>query len=614
MSKFTPEDDSKLARELASVTSPRDRSAIVARAAHLYNCSRQAVYSAACRGGFTSGRTTRTDNGARRKAVPDSHLAVLASMIHATHTEKNRIPLAADTAIFLAETQGLIPAGSVSPEYLNRWMRTHAISKADALRTSPSINLRSLHPNHLHQFDSSVCAQWYLAADGTVNHQRRGFEVYKNKAGKSGPKLLRHLLVDHHTGAFFLWYAHSEGTPELLSFFYLAWARKSRLADISPATAARLNHIDLDAQFPFRGVPQILLTDKGSSLESDLTGRMLDSLGVRHITHMPGNPRAKGSVEGMMYKIECAFEARLQGANRAATLDELNAWAIDASIQYQTARAHTRHKLPRFDAWNAWITPEVLREMPSYALYRDLATIAPVTRRVRSDGTFSYRPEFRTAADGSSVTPQIYRVTNPNLIGSEITVRANYYEYPEVRVSAIGMAEDLLLAPVPRDAAGFLNDNYAAVVGEEYSRHAFTDTQRALGNLGATAPTPADRARITAAAAAPVDKQSMTTAQPPSPIHGRFASSGAAPAYLPRIAGSTPNLAPSTPLTISRFNARSRILDTLGSSYADLAPHQQSALDALPETVNLNDLAALTAQVRDGRDAAPIISLEDTAT
>jgi len=544
VAKFQIEDESKLARELASVTSPAERSRIVARAALLYNCSTQAVYNAASRGGFTSGRTTRSDIGRRRKAVPDSHLAVLAGMIHNTHTEKNRIPLAADTAIFLAETQGIIPAGSVTPAYLNRWMRERAISKTDALRTAPSVNMRSLHPNHLHQFDSSVCAQWYLHSDGSLHHQRRGFEVYKNKAGSSRPKLLRHLLVDHHTGAFFLWYAHSEATPDLLNFFYLAWARKSQIADVSPGTAALLNNVDLDAQFPFRGVPQILLTDKGSSLESDLTGRMLDSLGVRHITHVPGNPRAKGSVEGMMYKVECYFESRLQGTNRATSLDQLNAWALDASIQYQTARAHTRHKLPRFDAWNAWITPDVLREMPSWDLYRELAVVAPATRRVRSDGTLSYRPDFRTASDGTPTTPETYRVTNPNLIGGEVTVRCNFYEYPLVRVSAPGMEEALLLAPVPRDAAGFLNDNYAAVVGEEYSRHSFTNTQRALGNLpGATAPTPADRGRITAAATTtPLGTAAamLPPSPPPSPIHGHFATSPAAPAYLPRISGSTP--------------------------------------------------------------------------
>ena len=592
MAKFTPEDELKIARELSAVPASRDRSPIVARYASLYNCSRQAVYQAACRGGFTSGRRTRADLGRRRKPVPDAHLALLARMIHATHTEKDRIPLAADTAIFLAETQGLIPAGTVTPEYLNRWMRERSVAKADALRTAPSINLRSLHPNHLHQFDSSVCAQWYLDDNGTVRHQRRNFEVYKNKPGKSGPKVLRHLLVDHHTGAFFVWYAHSEATPDLLNFFFLAWARKSAIAELAPGTAAYLRHLDLDAQFPFRGVPRILLSDRGASLESDLTGRMLDALGVRHITHVPGNPRAKGSVEGMMYKIECFFEARLQGSNRATSLDQLNAWALDAAIQYQTQRAHTRHRLPRFDAWNAWITPETLREMPSWDLYRELAVVAPVTRRVRSDGTLSYRPEFRAAADGTPTAPNTYRVTNPNLIGSEVTVRANFYEYPAIRVTAQGIEEELLLAPVPRDEAGFMADAYAAVVGEEFTRHPFTDAQRSLGRLGATAPTPADRARIIAAAEPPA---------PPSPVHGRFTADGNAPAFLPR-AGTTVELpAPSAPLTVSRFDARTRILDAMGASYGDLAPHQRDALDALPDRVAINDLAGLADAVRAGR-------------
>jgi hypothetical protein len=100
---------------------------------------------------------------------------------------------------------------------------------------------------------------------------------------------------------------------------------------------------------------------------------------------------------------------------------------------------------------------------------------------------------------------------------------------------------------------------------------------------------------------------------PPSPIHGHFATSPAAPAYLPRISGSTPALTPTAPLTISRFKARQRILDALGLAHADLTPQQQTALDDLNDTVALNDLAALTAQVSEGRLNTTIIPLEETA-
>ncbi len=640
MAKFSLLDEKQIARDLADSPCSRSRSRTVARYSSLFGCSAQAVYQAAARGGYRSSRKTRTDAGTIRKPVTASQVAAVASLIHATHTEKNRIPLSAESAILIAETRGLVPAGQLSPEYLNRWMREHSIAKTDATAASPHVNMRSLHPNHVHQFDTSVCAQWYLDNHGIVRPQARDFAVYKNKPGTPRPKLIRYVLVDHCTGAFFVWYTHTEQALDLIEFLYLAWAPKDFIPQRHPEVADLLNTAGrtLADLYPFRGVPRMLVSDNGAALRADVVSRLLDSLGVDANTHVPGNPRAKGAVEGMMHRFECWFEARTK-LEAAPTLERLNAWAIEACAAYNADKRHSRHGLPRFDAWNAWITPETLREVPPYDHYRALASTAAVTRRVRGDLTISFKPDFNAGASAPSEV-HTYRIPNPNLAGTEVEVRVNYYEYPQIRVRAQGSAEDMLLAPVPKDAFGFNADRFAATFGASCASHPHTAPPRALGPPGATAPTPADQRRLAEAA-----KQSGMGVSPMNPdqpqnlpaqvasaaaaIHDLAASSeisnlksapGAtldtyhppvlhtAPAYLPRT-GEPVTIAPSASVLLSRIEARARILDALNRDYADLLPGQRAALDAITGAVPISEIPTLMDQVSRGVPSAAVIAL-----
>jgi hypothetical protein len=212
-------ETAQIARDLSLCANSRDRSRCVARYSLQFRCTPQAVYNAANRAGFSSGRPTRADRGSRRKPVSDAQLAQVAALIHSTHTEKNRIPMSAETAIFLAENNHIIPPETVTPEYLNTWMRRHAIAKSDATRPTPHSRLRSLRPNHVHVFDTSVCAQWYLDNRGGVRLQPRGTALYKNKPANDRAKVIRYLLVDHFSGALFAWYAHTEQVFDLVLVF-----------------------------------------------------------------------------------------------------------------------------------------------------------------------------------------------------------------------------------------------------------------------------------------------------------------------------------------------------------------------------------------------------------
>ncbi|OPL13692.1 MAG: hypothetical protein AVO39_10155 [delta proteobacterium MLS_D] len=252
-------------------------------------------------------------------------------------------------AIEILERMGEIPAGVLTARTVNRWANIWGITVRNICSASPAVKLVSHHPNHVHVIDFSVCEQYYLRdEDGKVI--QRPF-TYKNKPNEAKQKIWSFSLVDHYTGANFIKYFLSPGESSDMLFQGLveAWSKKD------------------DSQFPFHGTPRILYADKGSALRSERIQNLLHALGVEPITHMPGNPRAKGMVESSFKHLQTQFETKLR-LLPAMSIDELNDRAYNWLIHHNWS-AKSGEEKTRFAMWQG-ITNEQLLEMPNMDVLR----------------------------------------------------------------------------------------------------------------------------------------------------------------------------------------------------------------------------------------------------
>ncbi len=335
-------------------------------------------------------------------------------------------------------------------------------------QTQPSAaqRMRSLHPNHVHMVDPSLCLIYY-APDGTQKVIRDD-EAYKNKPfleGKEHLKVWRYVLTDHYSGSLSVRYyqAAGESMVNLWDFVLYAWGPKG------------------DPMYQFHGLPKLLVCDPGSANVSRPMVRALRSLRVEMVAHLPGNPRAKGSVEGGNNLVELGLESRLR-FEPVHSVDELNALAERWCAAYNanqiegldTRLTRMGRKMgSRLELWHH-IGADQLNELPEPELCRLLLTYDEVTRKLDNHLSFSY--------DHPRAGRRFYSMySQPGLLaGSEVTVQPVLTEAdPLVLVSwRVGFEDTTVeVLPIEQDAAGFAAD--AAVWGQEYKRPRDTPNEAA---------------------------------------------------------------------------------------------------------------------------------------
>lgn len=577
---------------LAGAATPAQRSRLVKSLSRTHNCTTQAIYKAAQRCGFNSNRKPRADRNTRSVAVTENQLRELALLIHKSETEKGRMPLTAEEAISIYERSGKLTHDTISPAYLNAWMRRHKISKTHALARTPHTRLMSLHPNHVHMVDASRCAQWYLDNRGRVTHQRRDQDVYSNKPGNPN-QITRLLLVDHYSGAFFVWYTQEEAAVDWLSFLYRAWASKNFLAD------SLAQHLTPDAlsclssYFPFRGLPRILYSDNGAPLKCAATKQMLAKMGIESLQHKPYAPRAKGANETMQRHWERWFEAGLK-LHAAADLDELNAWAFDRCVEINAVRKHSRHGRTRFDVWTRDVAGHIV-EVPDFEFYRSHAASAPEQKKVWPDRTIRFKNNF-------------YRVEDVNLIGSFVEVSHVLFQPGHIRIVSRRTGQEWIAAPLQRNTAGFFPE-ISATIGENFRSQPFTDAQRAIADLHTNTVDPTA-----------VPKLGTEPIAPPSPsglqVHGTGFASVRNITYTHIDGNAAPLMqdADVRPGPMGLITAQREFLTAFGTRRADeLSPAALSTYSQLTETITKEELTQLISNTYSAPEEARGTGTDETA-
>ncbi len=446
------------------------------------------------------------------------------------------------------------------------------------------------HPNHVWQFDVTNCFQYFLDKRKGMGERDEELELSRNKIVRTAKtirrELLRYAVVDHCSGAFYFryFYATGERKEDGAQFLFEAMRPKE---DLSPACKGK---------YHFQGVPFLLVADKGSIVAAKANQALFESLKMDLETHLPGNPRAKGAIEGLMKHLG-PFESRLR-LRRPSSLDELNAWALDWCI-YVNAGRMMRGVAPRSALWST-ITREQLRICPDERLYKLLMR----------------EPVIERTADGScfvSVDGRAYRVPDTESARKKVKVVRHPFEYPSVEVHFNGRV--WLCEPVERDRYGRLTDG---VRYGEYRSPKQTETQVAKKEMEKTAVewgvTWTGTGEKRRAIAPPVGHESPLQVfgnhADKVPENVQFIERQGVPLDVEEPGPLTEQPARKGPIEVSRTgvsrmvslaNLLSRLAEEMGAVPREI---NRALREAYPDGVPADQLEAIINEIRDGRVAA----------
>jgi hypothetical protein len=271
-------------------------------------------------------------------------------------------------------------------------------------------------------------------------------------------RVWRYVQTDHTTGAIYARYYALKGESSESVFEFLMDAMAPR-----------------DPRHIMRGVPRQLERDAGSANKSHAVQHMLTALQVRHWSHVPGNPRAKGQVEQGNNLVELDFEGRLPFC-AVPSVEELNSHLDEWLVAKNSEPFYRDGKLlgSRYGLWQM-IRAEQLRFRPERAQCELLLQSKPEPRVVRGDLTISFSVKGHGSARYS--VEHIEGISN----GDTVDVVVSAYHAPNIcilRKDDENRVRYVECTPQQVDHFGFPID--APVIGERFAAKAETpaDTRR----------------------------------------------------------------------------------------------------------------------------------------
>lgn len=371
--EIDPQSWTMCAREMneAKVVRP-----IAEKWAKKFGLAPKTIYKNALRHGYLPKKKKRNDAGRLlySKVQPDinEHLWKIAVIYHTVPNKLKSQRAESGTPLEMAIEEYVdslpyniqLPCTSRIAQIFRQW----DISKSDALKETSKRKLISRYPNNVHQYDTSVC-RYYLEPDNTILYISKS-EDYPGKPWKKKRRLVRHILIDHTTGAFYVEYSFHQKIPDYERFLYNAWKIKEQ-------------------GYIFHGAPEMLIIDHDSGLRSHALMRLFSNLQIEVPKGKPYSPWEKGTVENFMRTWERWFESRFL-FQQSGDLDQINQWAYDYAVRFQKTKKHRRHGTTRFHAWDSGITGH-LREIPDEETFIQLCHTKPKPAKVKSNREFSFK-------------------------------------------------------------------------------------------------------------------------------------------------------------------------------------------------------------------------------
>ena len=413
---------------------------LLAEAKRLFGVSRNTFYRTLAEYGYSSGRTVRKDTG-KTSVTEAEMLAVAKIMLNSNRANKKRLT-SLEQAMAIARAAGQLCV-QISPSQMSRQLAVRGLLTKQLNSESAYQPLRSLHPNHVWQIDVSLCVLYYMDGSKGLGVMEEN-QFYKNKPHNlqriEKQRVLRYLVTDHTSSAFYCHYYIGSGETTELMFDFLMRAMHRREGDPG-----------------MHGVPKMLVWDCGSANQSAIIKSLLDALGVQHYAHVPGNPRAKGQVEKTHDLVERGFEGTLSLGEPVKDIKELNRRADKWRLAFNASAILRRAQAPRYQLWHT-IAAEQLIDCPPMVVCQSLLRSKKETRRIQNDLTIQYQ------IDGyPSYHYSVAHINNIRL-GEQIELSLNPFSLPNVIAYKDGIQHSL--APLEKDQYGFYQQ--AAIIGEEF--------------------------------------------------------------------------------------------------------------------------------------------------
>ncbi|MFD0709363.1 MULTISPECIES: DDE-type integrase/transposase/recombinase [Photorhabdus] len=468
-------------------TTMTERLVSIAQAAHKAgHGSKEAIYRAACEElcmsrstlikklGEVSGKKPRKKRSDAGNSALTREEATLISgvLMEATRNTGKRL-YSLEQAVNDLRSNGLINAGHIDTETgefsplsidaISRALRQYKLHPEQLKMPAPSLQLASLHPNHVWELDASICVLYYLKNPNKNNGVDSGLRMMPvAEFNKNKPKNLARIindrvwsfeLTDHTSGWIYVEYLFGGETSQNFTSVLINAMQDRGDADV------------------LHGVPQILFTDPGSALTAPTLRNLCKALGIQMIQHKARNARATGSVEKARDIIERNFESGLR-FRQVDDIDELNRLARLWRMKFNRSAIHSRHGQTRTDCWLK-ITAEQLVKAPAINICRELAISTPESRKVQA----TLRVSFRGREYDVSTVPSVS-------VGDSIMITRNPWRDEEAQVVITG--EDgfeafHLVNEVTKDEYGFAIG--APVIGSEFQAIPQTIAQRNLAEV-----------------------------------------------------------------------------------------------------------------------------------
>lgn len=340
-----------LRRRLAALPARHsDRRLLMDSTAQLYAISRATLYRL-LREDRRPKDAYRSDRGGTR-AMPADEIERLCEIVAAmkirTTNRKGR-HLSTVRVLELLEKHGVdtpngfmkLEQGRITASTLNRHLSRLGYDHERMIREPPAVRFQAEHSNTIWHFDMSPSDLKQLKAPPWIDPDRQG-----------APTLMLFSVVDDRSGVAYLEYrcVYGEDAESALKFLFTAMSPKANEGG------------------PFQGIPSTLHLDNGSVAKSAVFKRVMESLGVEVITHLPAGSdgrrttaRSKGKVERPFRTIKEAHET-LYHFHEPETEAEANLWLARFIITYNGGD-HRTEPHSRIDDWLAHLPADGVRQM-----------------------------------------------------------------------------------------------------------------------------------------------------------------------------------------------------------------------------------------------------------
>lgn len=344
-----------LRRRLAALPARHpQRGPLLSSTAELYAVSRATLYRL-LRGERRPRDTQRGDRGIPR-VMPAAEIErwceIIAAMKVRTTNRKGRhlstvriLQLLVEHGVETPDGLQKLAPGRLTASTINRHMRRLGYDRDRMTRQPPAVRFQAERSNALWHFDMSPSDLKHLKVPPWIDADRPG-----------APTLMLFSVVDDRSGAAYqeCRCVYGEDVETALRFLFNAMSLK--LA----AEGEETN--------PFQGIPVTLYLDNGPVAKSAVFKRVMESLGVEVLPHMPAGSdgrrttaRAKGKVERPFRTVKDAHET-LFHFHQPETEAEANRWLTRFIATYNRGD-HRSEPHSRIDDWLAHLPSDGVREM-----------------------------------------------------------------------------------------------------------------------------------------------------------------------------------------------------------------------------------------------------------